>query len=236
MSPMRFALVLAGLLCRGGVILCCGIAGLACSQHVQVRTEPGPAELWLAGERVDNTGSGQVEVEIPPGIDDVPFEIREGENIRRGLISRSEPDIPWVVTAVVATACCVPSLAATGFCVSNPAMWLAIVGGCASVNPSLCLSVASFSPTWWSLPVASGGALCGTTPLWANLWASRVPAVVDLRPPDAPAPAPKPESPKAKGAEPIEKSSVSSEAAAGRVQALPAALVTAAGPAEGMAW
>ena len=159
----------------------CAMSGLlACSQHVQIRTEEAPAELWIDGERVGQTTRGKLAAEIPPGMEDVPFEIRRKSEIVRGVIPRSEPNIPWVVTTVLATACCVPSLAATGFCVANPAMWLAALGGCASVNPSLCLSVASFSPTWWTLPVAIGGVVCGTSPLFSNLWASQVPDVVDL--------------------------------------------------------
>lgn len=155
-------------------------ATLACSQRVVVRADAEPGELWLAGERVGDLADAPLDVEIAPGIDDVPYEIRRKTEIVHGTIPRTELNVPWVLGSVAATLCCVPSLAASGFCLANPVMGLALVGACATVNPSLCLSVTGIAPTWWSLPLAVGGTLCGTAPLVINLWASQVPDAVDL--------------------------------------------------------
>lgn len=160
--------------------LVCLVTTLACTQRVVVRAEAGVDEVWVAGERAESLGDGSFEAGVGPGVDDVPFEIHRKSQIVHGTIPRTEVSATWVAGSVAAAVCCVPTLAGAGFCLANPVMLLSVVGACATVNPSLCLSISSLTATWWTLPLVVSGTLCGSSPLLLNLWASQVPESVDL--------------------------------------------------------
>lgn len=175
-GPGRAAAACA-LVATGALLACAG-------EQVHVRTDPPGGHVVLDGADLGTVGPAGVDVEIGPGVGDVPVLV-DGVAAE---VPRS--DVHWgvVAAAVGAAACCAPSLALGALCIANPALWsapfLCLAGAC---NPAPCIAAAA-APTWASLPFVAAGGCAGLTPLALLLVAEKPPPDVILRrPPASPA-------------------------------------------------
>jgi hypothetical protein len=170
--------------CR--VLLCLVLVSVlgACAQTVTLKTaEPG-ARVFLDGEDLGEVQADGVEVKVDRGLAGVPWEVREGEGegavVRSGVIERTEVN-PWLIAGgVAATICCVPSAVVAGACVANPAILVGAVGCLLTQGSSLSCCTALSAPSWFTIPVAAGGAAAGLSPLALGLLAEEVPKEVLL--------------------------------------------------------
>ena len=152
---------------------------------------PREARLLLDDRDVGRIDEGGVDVPIAPGIAPVKWRVVEGgEVIGEGTLERDEVAWGVVLGAGAAAACCVPTMAATGFCLANPAL-LASPLAIALGNIGAC-STACQAPGWSSIPLSVIGAGVGATPLFFGLLGAHLPPEVTLRtaPKTAPATAP----------------------------------------------
>ncbi len=109
--------------------------------------------------------SDSVDVPVGLGIGPVRYEVRDGgEVIATGEVPRDQVIWGIVLGAGAAAVCCVPTLAASGFCLANP---LAL-GGCLAGNVGSAL-VACQAPGWSTLPLVSVSSAIGATPLLFGL-------------------------------------------------------------------
>jgi len=127
--------------------------------------------------RIDSTG---VDVPIPPGVAPVQWRVVDGGDvIGEGTVDRDQ--IAWgvVLGAGAAAMCCIPTAAATGFCLANPAL-LASPLACAAGNPGVCITACQ-APGWSSIPLSGIGAAVGATPLVFGLLGAHLPPEVTLQ-------------------------------------------------------
>ncbi len=125
-------------------------------------------------------------VEVDPGAEPVPWQLMQGDAVvAEGTLARSEAQWPVVVGAVTAAACCVPSAAAAGFCLANPAIIAGLLT-CLVVGPGGLIAILQ-APSWFTVPLSCAGSAVGTTPLLLGLVGAAPPAAVELeRPPTLP--------------------------------------------------
>ena len=140
---------------------------------------------------------GGIDVPIPAGYAPVAWRVVEGgEVLAEGTVERDQVAWGVVIGAGLAAACCVPTAAATGFCLANPALLTAPITCLAAGNPGVVITACA-APGWSSIPMTSIGAAVGATPLLFGFLGQHLPPTVELtalptRPaaPTAPADAP----------------------------------------------
>jgi hypothetical protein len=159
--------------------------------------------------RIDGTG---VDVPIPAGVAPVQWRVVEGgQVIGEGSLERDQVAWGVVLGAGAAAACCIPTMAATGFCLANPAL-LASPLACAAGNPGVCITACQ-APGWSSIPFTGIGAALGATPLFFGLLGAHLPPEVTLTvAPPAPTPT-QPTAPTAPTTTPTEPTTPSPAAA-----------------------
>jgi hypothetical protein len=148
-----------------------------------------------------------LKVPVPPGVGPVQWKIVDGgEVLGQGTLERDQVAWGVVAGAGVAAACCIPTMALTGFCVANPAI-LASPLACALGNLGVC-SVALQAPGWTTVPLTTLGAALGATPLAFGLMGAHLsPEVTLTTPPPSSAP---PSEPATESAAPVGTSGRSS--------------------------
>lgn len=155
----------------------------------------GDARLILDEHDVGRVDAAGVDVPLPAGVAPVQWRVVEGgEVIGEGTLERSQVAWGVVLGAGAAAACCIPTMAATGFCLANPAL-LASPLAIALGNVGAC-STACQAPGWSSIPFTGIGAAVGATPLAFGLLGAHLPPEVTLTvAPAAPTAAPSPTTP-----------------------------------------
>lgn len=177
------------------------VAAGACTRTVNVRVEGPHTKVTFAGRDLGEVPPSGESVDIPPGMEPVPFEVERGTESAVGSLARTEP-VWWIVAAGVAgAACCAPTLAGAGFCLANPA----IVGAplaFAIAGDVGALTAPCVAPSWLTLPAVTTCAAVGLAPLGAAFAAETVPDEIVLRAPgSSPSPATSP-SPSSHATEP----------------------------------
>ena len=120
-----------------------------------------------------------VEVPVAPGFAPVAWRIVDGgEVLAEGTVERDQVAWGVVIGAGIAAACCIPSAAATGFCLANPALLAAPVT-CLAGNPGAIVTACA-APGWTSVPMAGVGAAVGATPLLFGFMGQHPPPSVEL--------------------------------------------------------
>lgn len=179
------------------VLLPALVLGAACSTTSTFRLDgdsgapPRDARLIVDERDVGRVDAAGVEVPIPAGVAPVQWRVVEaGEVVGEGTLERDQ--IAWgvVLGAGAAAACCIPTMAATGLCLANPAL-LASPVAIALGNIGAC-STACQAPGWSSIPLTGIGAALGATPLFFGLLGAHLPPEITLTvaPPTAPPPTP----------------------------------------------
>lgn len=142
--------------------------------------EDSDARLVVDEHEVGRVPRGGVEVPIPAGVGPVTWRIVEGgEVLGEGTLSRDEVSWGVVIGAGLAAACCIPTAAAGGFCLANPAL-LASPLACAAGNPGVCVTACQ-SPGWTSIPLTVVGAATGASPLAFGLLGAHLSPEVTLQ-------------------------------------------------------
>lgn len=122
-----------------------------------------------------------LKVPVPPGVGPVQWKIVDGgEVLGQGTLERDQVAWGVVLGAGAAAACCIPTMAATGFCLANPAL-VASPFACAVGNPGACLAALQ-APGWTSVPLTTLGAALGATPLAFGLLGAHLSPEVTLSP------------------------------------------------------
>ena len=120
-----------------------------------------------------------VEVPVGPGFAPVAWRIVDGgEVLAEGTVERDQVAWGVVIGAGIAAACCIPSAAATGFCLANPALLTAPLT-CLAGNPGVVVTACA-APGWTSVPMAGIGAAVGATPLLFGFMGQHPPPSVEL--------------------------------------------------------
>jgi len=135
---------------------------------------------------------GGIDVPIPAGYAPVAWRVVEGgEVLAEGTVERDQVAWGVVIGAGLAAACCVPTAAATGFCLANPALLTAPITCLLAGNPGVVITACA-APGWSSIPLTSIGAAVGATPLLFGFMGQHLPPSVELSalPPRPAAPTP----------------------------------------------
>ncbi len=178
MSNPRFPLRLVGL-----ALL---LASQACTTTTTLKTSLPHASLVVDDHDYGAVPAAGVDVDVGPGFAPVAWRLVDGQKqlVAAGEIPRTEPETAIVAGAVAAAACCVPSAVAAGFCLANPAL-IAAPLTCLVAGPGVFVSALQ-APSWFTIPLACGGAAAGSTPLLLGLIAQAPPPQATLE--HAPAP------------------------------------------------
>jgi hypothetical protein len=162
-----------------GIVVIAG--GAACSTTTTIRTStPSDAKLIVDDHDYGVVGSGQ-EVEVAAGFEPLHWTLIDGGQIvAEGDIDRDQVSWGIVVGAGAAAACCVPTMAVTGFCIANPALLVAPIA--ILVNPGLLVTTCQ-APGWLSVPFTAIGAGVGSAPLFLGLLGQHPPPEVTLTAP-----------------------------------------------------
>jgi hypothetical protein len=155
---------LLGLLAMGG----------GCAQTVSVRVDR-PTRVTFDGEDLGVvTPEEPVEVEVAPGIDDVPYGIEVGGQQFTGTVERGSLSPLLTIAGVTGACCAVPTCVAAGLCATNPTLLSAPVcglvcafGGVFNALEALygCAAQFCLSPGWLTAPAAAAGLAAGASPL-----------------------------------------------------------------------
>lgn len=194
------AAIKAGVVGVVGVMLL--LASVGCSTTTTFRAAGSSADSPRGSLVVDDHDYGAlppggVEVPVPAGYAPVAWRLVEGgEVLAEGTVERDQVAWGVVIGAGLAAACCVPTAAATGFCLANPALLTAPITCLAAGNPGVVITACA-APGWSSIPLTSIGAAVGATPLLFGFLGQHLPPTVEFtalptRPaaPTAPADAP----------------------------------------------
>lgn len=166
------------------VAVAVALSALGCSEKVLVRTDPPGASLRVGEQDLGALPPAGQEIEVPTGMGGVPVELKVGEQAFSTQLPRDRLNWWLVAAGVGGVVCCVPSLAAAGLCLANPALLPAALG-CAlgGGNVFICCGALA-QPSWCTLPFGAAGALLGATPAAALLFAGKpAPEVVFKQPP-----------------------------------------------------
>lgn len=160
------------------------LASTACTTTTTVTTTLPHTSLILDDHDQGAVGDGKA-VEVGPGYAPVPWQLKDGDVVvAEGAIARTEAQWGVVSGAVAAAVCCVPTAAATGFCLANPAV-IAGSFACLLVGPGAVLAALQ-APTWFTIPVTCASTAAGASPLLLGLVGQAPPNEVVLE--KAPAP------------------------------------------------
>jgi hypothetical protein len=162
------------------------LASLAagCSEKVLVRTDPPGAALRVGEQDLGPLPPEGKEIEVPSGFGGVPVELKVGDQAWPVDLPRDRLNWWLVAAGVGGMLCCVPSLAAAGLCLANPALVPAALGCVLGGGNVFICCGALAQPSWCTLPFGAAGALIGATPATALLFAGRpAPEVVFKQPP-----------------------------------------------------
>ncbi len=143
--------------------------------------DDGTAPRLILDERDVGTIKARdgLKVPVPPGVGPVQWKIVDGgEVLGQGTLERDQVAWGVVAGAGVAAACCIPTMALTGFCLANPVL-LASPLACALGNLGVC-SVALQAPGWSTVPLTTLGAALGATPLAFGLMGAHLSPEVTL--------------------------------------------------------
>jgi hypothetical protein len=159
----------------------------ACAPRVLVRAEGAHTHVVVDGKDLGHIPAGGTSIDVSIGADAVPYEVHNGDVVRRGELPRSDT-LWWLVAAGVGGAvCCVPTLAAAGCCIANPAVLGIPIAVGITGNVGALVSVCA-APSWLTLPGVALGALAGASPLGLAFLADTLPPVVTLPMPGPPGP------------------------------------------------
>jgi hypothetical protein len=184
-------------LCTLAVVVTTSALGGACASTTTFRLDSpggahptGDARLILDERDVGRIDAAGIAVPLSAGVAPVQWRVVDGgEVIGEGTLERSEVAWGVVLGAGAAAACCIPTMAATGFCLANPAL-LASPLAIALGNIGAC-STACQAPGWSSVPFTMIGAAVGAAPLAFGLLGAHLPPEVTLTvAPSAPTAAP----------------------------------------------
>lgn len=192
---MRYAALVTTALPRLFVVLVTAVS-VACTTTTTVSVPAGTAGRVLAvdDKTYDVPADGRVRVEVGPGFQPVPVEVRasaaaDAPVLVTGSLVRSEPVVAVAAAAAAGALCCVPSLVATGMCLANPALLAAPLLCLARPEAALgiCVPVLQ-APSCLTVPFATTGATLGLSPLLLGLVAQAPPAdvVLEQAPPASP--------------------------------------------------
>lgn len=167
------------------------LAGCSTTTTFVVENAPAGAVLDVgAAPAVPVTSSKAVPVDVPTGASPVEWKLRDARGlvVDEGAIERSEVQWPILATGIGLAACCMPSGAALGFCLANPALLAAPISCLAAGNAGVVVTTLA-SPSWASGPLTAAGFALGATPVLLGLAAQVPPERVTITLP-APAAAP----------------------------------------------
>ena len=172
------------------LLACLLLLSVSCAQTMAIRVDK-PAHVVIDGEKVGLVEPGAlVEVDLMPGVADVPYEMQMEGQRYEGTIEREGFSGLFSVAAVAGACCGVPTCVSLGLCASNPTLLsapfcgliLALGGWTVALDAAYgCLAGLCLSPGWLTGPSACGGLAAGTLPL-ALFGLRGVPDVVVLTP------------------------------------------------------
>jgi len=177
---------------RALVVFAIVAAQAACTTTTTFRDAGGAPDRELV---VDDHDYGPIPdggVDVPVGIGYAPlhWQVREaGKVIAEGDVERDQVVWGIVIGAGLAAACCIPTMAATGFCLANPLAY----AGCFTGNVGGIVTACQ-APGWSSIPMTAVGSAVGASPLMFGLLGAHPASEVVLTTP-SPAARPQPQPP-----------------------------------------
>ncbi len=183
-SARRFMLADA----RGVVVVAIAMVMSACSTTTAFRSDkPTEATLIVDEHDYGALGDGK-DVPVTAGYSPLHWTLVDGGQIvAEGDVERDQVSWGVVLGAGAAAACCVPSMAVSGFCLANPALLAAPIT--LLVNPGVIVTTCQ-APGWLSVPFTAVGAGVGSMPLFFGLLGQHPPPEVTLTAPPPLAPMP----------------------------------------------
>lgn len=157
--------------------------GAGCAQTITVKVDGPHSAVRLGEQSLGVVPPEGKSVEIPGGVDAVPWQVEREGAVAKGELARTEPN-PWILAAALGgVACCVPSAVALGICVANPGVLVAAPLVLVGIGDLGAVTAGCVAPSWFTLPLVSGCGALGMTPAVAALWADAPPAEVVLQAP-----------------------------------------------------
>lgn len=156
------------------------LMGAGCAQNVTVKVPSAHSKVIVDGRDLGEVPTNGAVIEVRPGMEPLTYVIKNDDAPDQvGSVSRSEP-VWWLIALGAGGAvCCAPTLAGVGFCIANPAVLGAPLAFALSGDVG-ALTASFVAPSWFTLPLVTGCAAAGMSPLGAALVAETVPAEVTL--------------------------------------------------------